>query len=151
MIAFEVTGSPRGKGRPRFVRRTGIAYTPTQTRTYENLLRAAAQDAMKGAAPYDGPVRLQMMATIPIPTSWSKKKRALALAGEIRPIVKPDSDNLLKMMDALNEVVFHDDRQIVEARVAKRYGERPSLAVEIEPWSFRPLGEVAADLVARMS
>ena len=150
MIAFEVTGSPRGKGRPRFLRKSGFAYTPAQTRTYENLLRAAAQDAMAGAPPLDCAVRLQMTATMPVPTSWSKRKRAQALAGEIRPVVKPDADNLLKMADALNQVVFHDDRQVVEARIIKRYGERPALAIEIEPWSWRPLGQVAADLVARM-
>ena len=151
MIAFEVTGSPRGKGRPRFLRKSGMAYTPAQTRTYENLLRAAAQDAMAGAPPLDCAVRLVMTATMPVPTSWSNKKRAQALSGEIRPVVKPDADNLLKMADALNHVVFHDDRQIVEARIIKFYGDRPSLRVEIEPWSFRPLGEIAADLVARMT
>jgi Holliday junction resolvase RusA-like endonuclease len=154
MIAFEVAGSPRGKGRPRFVRKSGVAYTPAPTRSFENLLRAAAQDAMNGAAPLDCAVRLQMVATMPVPTSWSKKKRAQALAGEIQPVVKPDVDNLLKMADALNQVVFHDDRQVVEGRITKRYGERPSLRVEIEPWSFRPLGEVAqevvGDLLARL-
>jgi Holliday junction resolvase RusA-like endonuclease len=151
IVAFEITGSPRGKGRPRFLRKSGFAYTPAETRSYENLLRAAAQDAMQGAPPLDCAVRLKMTAIMPVPASWSNKKRALALAGEIRPVVKPDADNLLKMADALNQVVFHDDRQVVEARVVKCYGDRPSLRVEIEPWSFRPLGEIAADLVARMT
>ena len=46
-------------------------------------------------------------------------------------IKKPDCDNLLKCVDALNQIVFVDDRQIVRAIVAKRYGERPCLKIEI--------------------
>lgn len=132
MIAFEVCGQPRGKGRPRFSRKAGVAYTPPETRTYENLLRAAAQDAMAGRAPLDGAVILHLTATMPVPQSWSKKKQMQALSGAIRPTTKPDCDNILKMTDALNEVVFRDDKQIVEARITKQYGERPSLMVEIE-------------------
>jgi Holliday junction resolvase RusA-like endonuclease len=131
MISFEVAGKPRGKGRPRFARRTGIAYTPAETRSYENLLRAAAQDAMNGSPPLDCPVILHMTATVPVPQSWSRKKQAQALSGAIRPTTKPDCDNILKMTDALNQIVFRDDAQIVEARVTKRYGERPSLTVEV--------------------
>ena len=136
MIAFEVVGAPRGKGRPRFLRKSGFAYTPEQTRTYENLIRAAAQDAMNGAAPLDCAVVLRMHATMPVPTSWSKKKQAAALAGTIRPVTKPDADNLLKLTDSLNEVVFKDDRQIVEAQITKTYGERPSLRIEIDRLSL---------------
>jgi Holliday junction resolvase RusA-like endonuclease len=131
-IIIEVAGKPMGKGRPRFARGTGVAYTPAETRTYENLLRAAAQDAMNGSPPLDCAVVLHMTATVPVPQSWSKKKQAQALSGALRPTTKPDCDNILKLSDALNEVVFRDDKQIVEARITKHYGERPSLRVEVE-------------------
>lgn len=47
------------------------------------------------------------------------------------PTSKPDPDNIMKGLDALNEVVFRDDKQIVDARVIKSYSERPALRIEI--------------------
>jgi Holliday junction resolvase RusA-like endonuclease len=67
-----------------------------------------------------------------VPGSWSKKKRAQALAGAIWPTVKPDADNSLKLTDALNAIVFCDDKQVVIATVFKCYSERPGLSIEIE-------------------
>lgn len=133
MIVIELAGVPVGKGRPRFVRRTGNAFTPDKTRNYETNLRLAAQDVMSGAAPLEGPLCVTVHARFPVPQSWSKKKQALALSGDVRPTVAPDADNLLKVLDALNEVAFRDDKQIVEARVVKSYSERPCMRVEIAP------------------
>jgi Holliday junction resolvase RusA-like endonuclease len=40
------------------------------------------------------------------------------------PVVKPDWDNLGKMLsDALNQVIWSDDAQICEAHVYKRYSD----------------------------
>lgn len=133
MIVIELAGVPVGKGRPRFVRASGRAFTPGKTRNYETNLRLAAQDVMNGAAPLDGPLSVTVHARFPVPQSWPKKKQALALSGEVRPTVAPDADNLLKVLDALNEVAFRDDKQIVEARVVKSYSERPCMRVEISP------------------
>lgn len=133
MIVIELVGVPCGKGRPRFMRSTGHAYTPAKTRNYETNLRLAAQDVMAGAPPLDGPLSVTVNALFPVPQSWPKKKQAQALAGEVRPTTKPDADNLLKVLDALNEVVFRDDKQVVDARVVKSYSARPCMRVEIMP------------------
>ncbi len=130
-IIIELAGEPKGKGRPRFVRKTGIAFTPTATRNYEAGLRLAAQDAMAGRAPLDGPVIVTIDAFFPVPASWSRKKREAALAGSLLPQSKPDLDNLMKGLDSLNEVVFRDDKQITDATVRKRYSDRPRLRIEI--------------------
>jgi len=130
-IVIELAGAPEGKGRPRFVRATGFAYTPAQTRKYESHLRLAAQDAMGDRVALEGPVRVTVVASFPVPTSWSGKKQREALAGRILPTIAPDADNLLKMLDAFNLVVWKDDRQIVDAHVIKRYDARPSLRVEV--------------------
>ncbi|WP_082524133.1 RusA family crossover junction endodeoxyribonuclease [Methylobacterium sp. Leaf399] len=40
--------------------------------------------------------------------------------------------NLLKVLDALNEVVWRDDKQIAKAAIEKRYGAKPELVIQIE-------------------
>lgn len=134
-VIIQVAGPPRGKGRPRFSRATGRAYTDAATRAYEGDLRAYAVDAMRGRDLFAGPVLLKLMAIFPIPGTWSKKKRAAALAGAVRPTVKPDLDNILKLTDALNGVVWVDDKQVVAITQIKVYGERPALRLEVIPLS----------------
>ena len=55
-------------------------------------------------------------------------------AGEIRPIKRPDWDNIGKLItDALiNNLAYHDDSQIVSCTVEKYYSEQPRVEVEIE-------------------
>ncbi len=131
-VVIELAGEPKGKGRPRFSRQSGHAYTPQPTRTYEAMLRYAAQVKMAGSAPMEGPLRIEVLAAFPVPQSWSKKKQAAAHAGTVRPTGKPDLDNVLKMLDALNAVVWKDDAQIVVAAITKRYSDRPRLRLEVE-------------------
>jgi len=130
-ITIRLGGVPKGKGRPRFVRATGHAFTPAATRSYEAALRLAAQDVMGDRAPLSGPLRVIVAASFAIPRSWSKRKRLDALVGTLRPTVKPDLDNLLKCLDALNGVVFDDDKQVVDATVLKTYADRPELTVQV--------------------
>lgn len=134
VITIELMGEPRGKGRPRFVRATGHAYTPAETRKYEDALRYAAGEAMAGRPPLDGPVDLKVNVHLPVPQSWSGKRRREALAGVIWPTKRPDSDNYLKAAeDALNMIVFRDDSQVVHIEVEKRYSDRPRLTIEVRP------------------
>ena len=50
----------------------------------------------------------------------------------IRPIKKPDMDNVIKMVaDALNQVAYKDDTQIVDCQVRKFYSEEPRVEVII--------------------
>lgn len=130
-IVIELLGVPQGKGRPRFVRATGHAFTPAKTRSYESMLQGAALDVMGGRKPLDGPVRVSVEAYFPVPASWPKSRRAAALSGERRPTTKPDADNLLKVLDSMNEVVFRDDKQIVTAQIDKHYSDRPRLVVTV--------------------
>lgn len=130
-IVISLPGVPRGKGRPRFVRATGHAFTPAKTRSYESLLQGAAISAMEGHPPFDGPVSVAVLAYFPVPTSWPRKRREMALHGEIRPTTRPDADNLLKVVDSMNAVVFRDDKQIVQASVEKLYSYEPRLEVRV--------------------
>lgn len=131
-ITIELLGEPKGKGRPRHTR-SGVTYTPLGTRSYEAQLAWAAQVAMRGRKPLTGPLRLSVTAFIPIPRSWSGKRQRMAAAGEIRPTSRPDYDNILKTMDALNGIVWRDDAQIIDARCVKLYDERPRLKITVTP------------------
>ena len=132
---IELAGPPRGKGRGRaFVGKSGHAsvYTDAKTRSYEAQIRFAAQQAMQGRPPTGLPVRLLMSVFFAIPVSWSKRQRERALCGATWPTVKPDADNSLKLSDALNGIVFDDDKQVVIATVFKSYAEKPGLLIEVE-------------------
>lgn len=68
----------------------------------------------------------------PIPKSTSKKKRKEMLEHRLRPTVKPDLDNVAKLIyDALNGVAWYDDNAIVDARVQKFYSDEPRVEVSI--------------------
>lgn len=130
-----LAGTIRGKGRPRFVANKygpgGRAYTPAATVNYEAALRMAAQSAMAGRALFDGPVRVSIVAQFAVPESYSKPKRTLALGNNLKPTKKPDWDNIAKLTDAMNGVVWLDDKQITDATFAKRYSADPGLAIEV--------------------
>ena len=133
MIRIELVGEPKGKGRHRYVRATGHTYTPAGTRSYEAALRYAAQEAMAGAAPLEGALSLRVEAYLPIPASRPKKWKLQAAMALVRPTTKPDFDNILKTMDALNTVVWRDDAQVVSVFFTKLYSERPRLLVSVWP------------------
>jgi len=139
VIYIELAGPPRGKER---VKRgaDGHAYTPERTVSYEGRLAYAAQLTMNGRPPLDGPVRLEIELFIPVPASKSKAWRKAALAGEIRPCVKPDWDNNGKLTDALNLIVWVDDKQVVSGHVEKWYSDRPRTEIRV----FRVVGRSAA-------
>jgi len=136
-IIIELAGEVVPKGRPKFARRgvgqAPIAYTPAKTRKYESDLRLAAAVAMQGKQLIRGPVWMSITVTLPIRTSWTKKKQRAAAAQTLWPIKKPDLDNFWKAAaDALNLVVFLDDSQIVTSIAVKRYGDRPGIRIEVE-------------------
>ena len=136
MIAFEIPGPVVGKQRPKFARVGAFTrtYTPEKTVAYENLVKHYAAEAMDKAAPWEMPVVLKIAVYRTVPASTSKKNRAAALAGTLRPANKPDCDNIAKAIaDAMNGIVYKDDAQIVELSVVKRYGERDHAAVMVSP------------------
>ena len=139
-IKFTVPGKPKGKARPRFrvvtpKGKKGFVqtYTPKDTQSEEGAIRHFASLAMAGRAPLAGPLIISMCGYMPVPASWSKKLQAQALAGEIYPTGKPDYDNLAKMQDACNGIVWVDDALIVDAHIYKRYSDRPRLSISVKP------------------
>lgn len=125
MITITIPGEMRGKGRPRFSSRGGFAraYTDARTVSAENWVKACAVE-QAGAQPICGPVSLGICIAVEVPASWPKKKRLDALAGAVFPTSKPDLDNCAKLIaDALNGIVWKDDKQIVRMEIRKHYAE----------------------------
>jgi Holliday junction resolvase RusA-like endonuclease len=132
-ITITVGGPPTAKGRPRITRR-GFAYTPTKTRKYEAHGRLAAHLAMNGRPPIAVPVRAEITIDLPVPASWSAKRRDAALRGDIRPTTRPDCDNYVKSaLDTINAIVVTDDGLVVDLVATKRYARAPQLTIVVAP------------------
>lgn len=133
-MAFTIPGKPMGKARSRVTKR-GFAYTPALTVSYENLVKfyfhqKAEETGWKLKESEN--ISIAICARFEIPKSISKKKRALMIDGEVRPVKKPDWDNIGKIIcDSLNGIAYHDDSQIVMGSVEKTYDECPRVDVII--------------------
>lgn len=133
-IEWTVHGEPKPK-------RTGkICTTGRFARlVMDEATRQAEQDfgyqslKYKPPKPLEGPLRLTLRLYRAKGMPKTKKGRAAALAGEIRPITKPDNSNALKLAeDSLNGIFFLDDAQIVSNIVEKYYSDIPRTEVILE-------------------
>lgn len=136
-LKFSVLGEPAGKGRPRF-RNAGAfvqPYTPEKTVSYENIVRLEYLPSMQRLQVPPRTHRLMCASrrTTGIPKSASKKKAQLMRERKIRPMKKPDFDNIGKIVcDSLNDIAYHDDAQIVDAQVRKFFSDDPRVVVTIQ-------------------
>lgn len=128
-IRLIVPGPAVPKERARVVTKRGggtMAYTPKRTSEYATRVAKIAVEAMKGFGLMQGPIMATLTFVMPIPKNWPKWKKEMAQDGAIAPTARPDVDNLAKnVFDALNEVVFQDDSQIVSKHLTKVYGMTP--------------------------
>jgi len=116
----------RGKQRARVTRRG--TYTPPETVKAE---RALAQEAQaRRVVMMTGPVHLAVYIWLKPPASWTKVKRVDATAKRRWVAVKPDVDNVLKLVgDALNGIAWADDKQIASVVLEKRYAANAATSI----------------------
>ena len=120
---------PVPKARPKFTR-TGHAYTPKKTADYES--RIADYYKFKGGELFEGPIKVILQFQMPVPKSFSKKRKQAIMDGDNRHTSRPDLDNLCKaVLDALNGVAFKDDAQISSIRMIKFYSFYPGVRLKI--------------------
>lgn len=104
-------------------------YTPKNTADYEDLILKHATVAMAEARmkPFECPVKTHVHLVFKgDPETWPTSP------GD------GDADNLEKaVLDALNKVVYADDRLVVRSIRTKSCGERPRLIVKVSPVSTR--------------
>lgn len=144
-MIITIPGEPQGKGRPRFTK-TGRAYTPERTRSYEALIEFCYKlqsnrklEATKEVHRADGKVieipqayKVEIWAFAGIPKSAPKWKSELMLTHWLKPTKKPDIDNIGKIiLDGLNGIAWEDDSVVTELVVHKNYDEKPRVVVEI--------------------
>lgn len=117
MIEILVEGEPIPAARPRFS--GGRVYQPKRNSDYRQRVQTAARAAMKGSAPMTGAI-----------------KADVKLFRRFKPTAKifGDVDNHLKnIFDAMNSVVYVDDRQIVRCVVEKHLDKvNPRAEIQIE-------------------
>ena len=134
-MRVEIDGKAKGKGRPRFTKKGRFitTYTPKETKDYEKGIKNAVLRAIKDEDDNLYYKKLKMAIKViyePI-KSISKKKRNELIGTYYDK--KPDIDNIIKsIMDALNKVVYEDDKQIVQLIAEKFYGEQDKIIIEIE-------------------
>lgn len=132
---FVIYGEPKGKQRPKFSTINGHAraITPEQTVNFENLVRMEYHAQLGDFIIESGtPVYVLIDAFQSIPKGVSNRKRQLMIRGELRPMKKPDFDNLGKIIcDSLNKIAYYDDSAVVDGRVRKFYGIKPRIEVFI--------------------
>ena len=125
--------TPVGQMRARSTAVNGRARTykaPKQRAAEEDIMAALSWEAPK--TPITGPLEVTVDAYLPVPKTFSRMKKAMAMSGEMRPTTKPDADNLGKnILDCMNGLVWEDDRQIVGLMVRKFYSDNPRWEVEI--------------------
>lgn len=132
---FEVIGDIKGKARPRVNTYTGIAYTPTNTKDYELLVKQYFKVKYPRYVPLKGRVSIDIKAYFKVLKSTPKKDIPAMLSGEVSPTKKPDIDNITKIiLDALNKMAFEDDNQITKINVEKLYGEEEKVYIKIEEY-----------------
>ena len=77
--------------------------------------------------------KLECVSYLPIPRSMSKADTVLAEIGWIRPITKPDWDNLGKTYsDMIQSTLLEDDSLIIEGTSKKYYSLKPRIEIHIE-------------------
>lgn len=156
-IRFTVYGEPFGKERPKFTvvenkksdlsfllgeddkRKSYVkAYTPRKTRWYEEKIKIDFYEQVlskRNSSHYfekGDMIKMEIIAYFGIPKSTTKKKISLMLEKILRPIKKPDIDNIFKVIaDGLNGLAYKDDAQIVEGVVKKYYSDNPRVEVII--------------------
>lgn len=143
-ITFTVPGEPKGKGRPRFAKRGNHVqtYTPDATASYENLVKVMYYNVAKNTK-LEGPVSIRIDAFFGIPKSKPKKLQQEMREHKVRPTIKCDVDNIVKIiLDGLNDVAFDDDKQVVQLTALKWYSDDPRVIVTVREMKERSTDNV---------
>lgn len=140
-VSFTVPGQPKplARARARSMGKFAQVYDPKENKVNRAYVRQVANEAMRGLELFTGPLIVGVEAWF----TWPKSKqfkcpdriRPDLLAERVSPVIKPDLDNVVKLVwDACNEVVWHDDSQICRSYSAKHYcitSVKPRIVVSV--------------------
>jgi len=123
---------PTGQMRPRFRsiqakdrKNFGVAYKARSQKLNETKIIAYFANAKTPDMPWGEPLFLAVTAIMPVPASYSAARRERCLSYQEWPSKKPDLSNMIKQIeDCGNNILWQDDKQIVELVARKQYGEQ---------------------------
>lgn len=130
-MQFIIPGKPIEKKRARFTAASGFPRAYSIQHKDENLVRSIITETLpKNFKPIEGPLLLIIGFLMPLPKSYSKKKKD-SIVGLFHN-KKPDLTNLIKFYeDALNGVLYADDSQIVKIDAYKRWSDEPKTCIQL--------------------
>lgn len=134
-LEFTVYGvaQPKGSARafvPKGWTRAVVTSDNPKGKGWQQLVAEAASRALAGRGElYEGAIRLTVGFYLPRPKSLKRSVTA--------HLKRPDLDKLLRSVkDALTQVVWQDDAQVVQVKATKQYadaGEAPCAVVVVTP------------------
>jgi len=128
-ITLIIPGEPKAKQRPRWFKHG--TYTPAETVNYETYIKELFVAKYPDFVPLETALSLELIAYFTIPKSASKKKQRLMRLHMLKPTKKPDLDNCIKIIDALESLAYKNDNQFVAIVAKKYYSMRPRLEIRI--------------------
>lgn len=129
-LEFELTGKPIAQKRPRFSR--GRIYNPMSIEKTE-VKNTLKYNIPKNGLYFDSEqlLKINIIFYTPLPKQCSKAKKT-ALEGSFDK-TRPDLDNYVKFyLDAFNEIIYEDDKNIVSLHAEKRKSKNPRVKVEVQ-------------------
>lgn len=135
MLKFKIDGKAIAKQSVRFTR-SGHKYTPKHIKDYADYVKLCFKQAYPEHMPEmleDVPLEVDIVVAFEIPKSFSKSKRLQALQGDLKPLTKPDVDNISKnILDSLNSLTYPDDKQVTRLNIQKIYSAFAHVVVQIK-------------------
>lgn len=150
-MEFTFDYKPEAKQRPRFGAK-GKVYNPQRKKSLGYKWEAARQMRLQSPAmTLEEPVCVNMRFHMPMPKSWSEKRKREQCG---KPMTsKPDVDNLMKWsLDVLNGIAYQDDRYVTSGYFEKvwAYEGKAQISVHKQEMSLleeiRIMGKVAVEL-----
>lgn len=135
-IIIEIEGDPVSKQSFKIAMRGryAIKYKDEKVQDQEDKIRSIAKTVMQDTifyAPVD--MRVVVFRSIPKTLYNSKKKLALCLSGRLLPDVRPDFDNITKLLaDAIETEIYKNDGQVCKYIFEKYYSLKPRTIIMVE-------------------
>lgn len=123
MITLKFKTKPIAKPRPYFSKKSQRLINPANIKAFEKeiALLAKAQYKKPVIAP-EIALEIYLIFTLKRPKTVKREAHTVA----------PDLSNLIKAIeDALNGIVYHDDKQIIKIVARKEYGEKDEIICQI--------------------
>lgn len=138
---------PEGSPRPRFrlINRKNLSnmainngsfvhvYSPVASGDNKYMKRLTDSEIIQMDQLIYTPCKVVIDAYLRIPSAFSQQDKALSEMGYIRPITKPDWDNIgKKYSDMFNDNIWYDDAYVISGTVNKWYSTLPRVEIRIE-------------------